>query len=245
MSRYRVRRLAIAALGGLAILAAAAGPAAAHVGVDQDEVAAGSYANLTFTVPHGCDGSPTTAIAVQIPEGITSLTPGVNPSWTIVTETETLATPIDDGEGGQITERVGVVSWTGGSLPDEHLDRFVISVQMPDQPDERLFFPVVQTCERGETAWIEESDGTGAEPEHPAPSVLLTDSEGGGHGAEESGESDESEEASLQSVSSTGEDDDSGTTLMAAGGLGAGLVGLVLAAIALVTARRSARQPTT
>ena len=74
----------IAALGAGAVLALAPALAAsAHVSASASSTAAGSYSIVTFSVPHGCDGSPTTAIEIDIPETILSVTPTVNPNWTI------------------------------------------------------------------------------------------------------------------------------------------------------------------
>ena len=55
-------------------LALAAGPAAlaqAHITTTSDSAVAGAYAVVKVGVPHGCDGSSTTAIAIQIPRGST------------------------------------------------------------------------------------------------------------------------------------------------------------------------------
>ena len=48
---------------------------------------------------------------------------------------------------------------------------------------ETLYFPVIQTCEEGEAAWIEiPAEGEdGEELESPAPSITLTEAEEGGH----------------------------------------------------------------
>src|SRR5690606_13366926 len=53
-----------------AVLTLATPAAVAHVSITPQEAAAGSYAKLTFRVPHGCDGSATKAVRITIPEGI-------------------------------------------------------------------------------------------------------------------------------------------------------------------------------
>ena len=108
-------------------------PASAHVTVTPASTAAGSYTLLTFGVPHGCDGSATTQVAIQIPEAFQTVTPGVNYGWTVEKVTEELATPVPDGEGGEYTERVSEVVYTAKEpLPDDLYDQFLMSVRLPE-----------------------------------------------------------------------------------------------------------------
>lgn len=218
-----MRRYRPAALAALAATLAIAPSAAAHVTVSPGEAAAGGYALLEFTVPHGCEESPTTSIAVKVPDGINAATPEAVPGWTVAKRMQTLDPPVDDGHGGTYAERVDTVTWTGGPLAPDQLTRFALSVRMPDAPGETLGWPVVQTCEQGETGWIEvAADGEDPEAlEHPAPLVTLTAAEG--------------EDADAASGPSSGQVD-------AALGLGAGglLLGAVGLGVALAGRRKSA-----
>ena len=56
-----------------------AAPASAHVTITPSDTAAGAYTVLTVSVGHGCEGSPTTALDIQIPEQILSVTPTLLP----------------------------------------------------------------------------------------------------------------------------------------------------------------------
>src|SRR5690554_4404888 len=91
------------AFGAAAVFAVTAPMAAsAHVTVTPSNTAASSYSVLTFSVGHGCDGSPTTALTFTVPEAIESVTPTVTAGWTIA-ETEntvvyTAAQPLLDGQ---------------------------------------------------------------------------------------------------------------------------------------------------
>lgn len=86
-------------LAGATLLALSAPLAAsAHVEVDPSSTAAGSYSLLTFSLGHGCDGSATTGITIDIPETITSVTPTVNPGWDIDKVTVDQAAPTEDAE---------------------------------------------------------------------------------------------------------------------------------------------------
>jgi uncharacterized protein YcnI len=175
-----MRRHRTAAIAALAATLAVAPQALAHVTVSPSAASADGYALLDFTVPHGCEGSPTTSIAVKVPEGINAATPEAVPGWTVVTTMQKLDPPADDGHGGTIPERVDTVTWTGGPLAADQLTRFGLSVRLPAAAGETLAFPVVQTCEEGETAWIETAaDGERPDDlEHPAPLVTLTAAEG-------------------------------------------------------------------
>jgi len=155
-------------LAGLTV----AGPAVAHIVLAVREASAGSYYKATFRVPHGCDGSPTVAISVELPPGIVVAKPAAKPGWTLEIERERLARPVVN-EGHELTERVRLVRWTGGHLPDDEYDEFSLMVRLPAQQGP-LYFPVTQRCEKGETAWVERPTEGAARPPHPAPSVLLT-----------------------------------------------------------------------
>ena len=60
----------------------------------------------------------------------------------------------------------GVVSWTGGRVPDGTEAEFPIVVRLPATAGTALF-PTVQVTEAGELAWISPDEGEG-EDEHPA-----------------------------------------------------------------------------
>lgn len=165
---------ALAVVG--AVIGLSAGVASAHVTIAEPEHVAGQYTLLTFGVPHGCDGSPTTQVRIKIPESIPQVTPTVNPNWDVDKVMEKLAEPIDGGHGTTLTERVAEVVYTAHSpLPADLRDVFQLSLQAPDLPGETLYFPTVQICVAGESAWVELP--TDAVPESeldlPAPKIRL------------------------------------------------------------------------
>lgn len=175
----------------------AAAPAAAHVTIAPGEAPADGYATLQVQVPHGCDGSPTKAVRVQIPESVPSVTPQVHPGWEVTTEDG----PKDAVElhGETVDSGVKEVSWTAtdaGPLPDERLDVFGMSVKLPaGKAGDPVYFPTVQECVKGESGWIQIPQAGESEDdlESPAPAVVLTASEGehGHSAAAEEGESDD------------------------------------------------------
>jgi uncharacterized protein YcnI len=54
---------------------------------------------------------------------------------------------------------------------------------LPEAAGETVYFPLVQTCEVGESAWIEiPAEGQDSEElALPAPSITLTEATAGGH----------------------------------------------------------------
>jgi uncharacterized protein YcnI len=214
---------------GVAIVAwigLSASPAAAHITDDKEEVVAGGFDAITLTVPHGCEESPTTRLSIQIPEGFTSIGPQVHPGWEISTE--------------QAGEEVSVVTFTGGPLPPHYRDTFTIGFQAPDTPGEMAYWKVIQTCEVGETGWVDEWDGEGEEPEHPAPAFMLVEGDAGHGGGAEEEELEASEGETAAAADGGGDADDGSNTTLSIIALVAGLAGLALGGFALMTARRRA-----
>ncbi|MGJ7441760.1 YcnI family copper-binding membrane protein [Aquipuribacter sp. MA13-6] len=172
----RTARAGLAALLVGAVALATAPSASAHVGVSATSLEPGSYTVVTVSVPHGCEDSSTHTVTIQVPEQILSVTPTVNPSWEVEKVMVDLDEPVDDGHGGQYTERVGEVVYTTDTpLPSDLRDTFELSLKLPDAPGETLAFPTVQTCEVGTAAWVQLSEDPEAELDHPAPTLTLTD----------------------------------------------------------------------
>lgn len=153
-------------------------PAAAHVGLAADTYAAGSTAMVTFGFGHGCGESPTTSLAIQIPEEFTTVLPVYAPGWHIEVEKETLATPVAGSHGQQITERPAVITFTADEPIETGIYAMVtLRVTIPEGLEgETIYFPVIQGCSEGESAWIEiPQDGQDAHDlESPAPSMTIT-----------------------------------------------------------------------
>lgn len=230
-SSARTRTLTFAGVAAGALLAIGAPLAAsAHVGVTPSDTAAGSYALLTFGVGHGCDGSPTTRIAIDIPESIISVTPTVNPNWTI----EKVAT--GEGHDARVTQ---VIYTAITPLEDGLRDTFVLSAKLPDDAvGETLEFPVLQSCAVGETNWSETTVAGEEEPDAPAPFFVVTAaSEGGdGHGAPANSDAT-TDAASETSASPEAPSSDVVARVLGVGGLVVGAIGVVLA---VVTRRNAA-----
>lgn len=239
--RTAARLLAAPAAAGVALLALA-GPASAHVTITPTTTAAGAYTVLTVSVPHGCEGSATTKVAIQIPEDILAVTPTRNPLWDVTKQKKKLAEPVTDAHGNTVTERDAVVVYTAKTpLPDGYRDAFELSLKLPEEEGKTLVFPAIQTCEKGETAWAEVA-AEGQDPEeleHPAPTLTIT-------AAEEEADPAASDAAGTTSAdtedaaASDDESEDEDSNTLGALGLGAGVLGLLAGGAALVQVRRRA-----
>lgn len=125
----------------------------AHIVLEHKSATAGSYYKATFMVGHGCDGSPTTGIEIEMPEAMAVVKPKPKPGWQVTTQTMPQAIPMSL-HGRPVKEIVNRVIWHGGPLPDGHYDEFVVLMQLPNRAG-RLHFKVVQHCETGRSDWIE------------------------------------------------------------------------------------------
>ncbi|GGH98251.1 YcnI family protein [Arthrobacter liuii] len=224
-----------AAAGSAVLLLAAAGGASAHVGVTPDKTDAGSYALLTFGIPHGCDTSPTTKVAITLPQELNDAQPTVNPNWTAEKVTEQFAEPRKLPDGSSITKRTSQIVYTAKTpLSPELRDALVLSVHLPETAGTTLHFPTLQTCESGQTDWSQIA-ADGQDPHDlktPAPSITITGAAGGdGHGASAHG----TEQAAAVT--------DSGADVRSWTGLAAGMGGLVLGGAALFRSRGGRRAP--
>ncbi|MDJ0338000.1 YcnI family protein [Cryobacterium sp. PH31-O1] len=236
--KFTTPLIATSALAAGMLLALAAPLAAsAHVTVTPDATGAGAYTVLNFSTAHGCEGSSTTTMTIDIPKSITSVSPTVNPGWTVEKIDVDLATPIDDGHGNAITTRVGQISYRAATpLPDGFRDTFALSLQLPaDAEGETLEFPVLQTCEVGETNWNETTVPGEDEPALPAPFITVTAATGDAHGHSDADTEAETvathDDAAAATAASA---DDVLARVLGAAGLVVGAVGIVLA----VAARR-------
>jgi uncharacterized protein YcnI len=160
----------------LACLAATSPAAFAHATLERPQAPAGSYYKVVLQVGHGCKGSPTVALRVRIPEGVTSAKPQPKPGWKLAVKRTRLAQPVDAGHGRTVDEVVSEVAWTGGTLADAEFDEFRIMMKLPDRPGATLHIPVVQECTQGVHRWIEipAAGAAATDLKEPAPALLLT-----------------------------------------------------------------------
>ena len=144
----------VSAAATATVVLIAGGITSAHIDPDPIAMQAGTSATVAFKVEHGCDGSPTNDMKFQIPAGVTDAVGDTKDGWTSTVTGDTL-------------------EFKGGPLAADQADHFDITFTAPAQPGD-IRFPVIQTCEQGELAWIEVPVEGAAEPEHPAPTIEIT-----------------------------------------------------------------------
>lgn len=206
------------------------GAAGAHVEMTPSEAKAGKPVDLSFEIPHGCDGAATTSLLVQIPSAASDATATAIKGWKAETSPKTL-------------------TWTGGPLPDQETKDFPFRATIYGKKGDTVLFKVIQKCEGGaSTAWIQAEHG-GEEPEHPAPAVTLTstvvqpanadagsaasEEQAADEGAAETGEPTATDADPASTADDSSDDDNGGKKLLLiiVGGLAIGTVaGIVVRA---------------
>lgn len=244
MARGLRRLVALSgAVGALCLVGAS--PAAAHVSVTAASTAAGAHTVVAVSVPHGCDGSPTTRVSISVPEGIYAVTPTRHPLWKVSKQSVTLDPPVADAHGNEITERVASITYRALTpLPEGYRDVFELALTLPDAEGDNLVFPTVQTCQEGEAAWIEVAEDGGPVDDLalPAPGFTITAAQAAHHTptreAADSGAAAERASGSSTGASTVRGDAIGDTGPVALGALVLGTLGAVLGGSALVLQRR-------
>jgi uncharacterized protein YcnI len=120
-------------------------PSQAHVGLVEPIALAGNYYKASLRVGHGCAGSATNGLIVQVPAGFQGAKPQPKTGWTIATRKT-------------VTNEVVELRWTAASketvLPDDQFDEFAFMGRLPDQAGP-LWVKVLQTCENSQNDWSE------------------------------------------------------------------------------------------
>jgi uncharacterized protein YcnI/copper(I)-binding protein len=171
----------LAALAAYSLMLA--GPAFAHASLTPATAADGATVKVAIAIPHGCDGAPTDTVTVALPEGFVSATPMVKAGWTVdITKGDYQTTYQVHGE--PVTSGALSVTWSGGSVPDDQFDEFVVrgSLQGFDA-ETALPFLVTQKCGSASVTWDQiAAPGENAHAlEHPAPTLAVTTAAAGEH----------------------------------------------------------------
>lgn len=206
---------------GLGLVFVGSGAASAHVTVDPESTAAGSYTVMTVSVPHGCDGEPTEKVRIGLPDELAGVTPSVNPNWKIAAVHE------DDDEDKDVTE----IDYTAKTpLAADQRDSFELSFFLPPETEGKtLTFPTTQECTEGETKWdqVPKEGQSEDDLDSPAPSFTVTAAEA------ESSHGDESTDTSASAEEGAGADE-SASSQSSSAPLTLGIIGVVLGALGLI-----------
>jgi uncharacterized protein YcnI len=153
--------------------------ASAHVRVDPDQATPGSYTTLTFRVPTESATAGTVKLVVDLPTKtpFTSVSYLPLAGWTTTVDTEKLAQPVKTDDG-TITEAPIRVTWTAASgvrIAPGQFQQFTVSAgAVPDTGS--VLLPTHQYYSDGTVVnWDQPTPASGTEPEHPAPTLYITD----------------------------------------------------------------------
>jgi uncharacterized protein YcnI len=129
----------------------------AHVVLAEPKAIAGTYYKATLRVGHGCNGSATQGLIVQVPAGFQGAKPQPKAGWIIAIRKAKLAAPYNS-HGKTVTDDVVELRWTAASkdavLPDDQFDEFAFMGRLPDQAGP-LWVKMLQVCDSGQNDWSE------------------------------------------------------------------------------------------
>jgi uncharacterized protein YcnI len=166
-----IRKLVLGAAGVVCCFAAAS----AHVTLENPQAPIGASYKAVLRVPHGCEGSATTALRIRVPDGMIAVKPMPKPGWKVETVIGKYQKSYDYFHGAKLSEGVIEISFTGGNLPDAYYDEFVFTgfIVGDLEPGKTLYVPVVQECEKGINRWIEIPAAGKSSRDYPEPAPGL------------------------------------------------------------------------
>lgn len=225
---------AVLSLAAVSVLGTATA-ASAHVTANPKTAEQGSYAKVAFRVPNERDDASTTKVIVHLPveHPLSSVSVRPTPGWKVEVEKSKLPEPIK-AHGGELTEAVTKITWSGGKIEPGEFQEFDVSMGRLPTDTDKMIFKADQTYSSGEVVkWEEEPPAEGAEePEHPAP-VLTLLPEGGTEPAGLTAGTKPDENASASS-------DDGTARLLGGLGIAVGVVGIGLGGLGLTRGRNKA-----
>jgi hypothetical protein len=164
----------------LAALAAAclSLPAHAHVTLEKPDANAGQPYKGVLSVGHGCGGTPTISLSVQIPDGVVAVKPMPKAGWTLQTQQGAYPEAVTVF-GQKLTAGTRRITWSGGRVLDSEYDEFVFVGQLAPGVSGPVYLPAVQTCEKGEQRWVEipAAGQSARDLTYPAPVLRIAASE--------------------------------------------------------------------
>lgn len=218
----KTRRGVLVAAFAAGFVLAAPAAAQAHVGVSPDVIAPEGSAVLAFSFTHGCENSPTTALRITMPDGLTSVSPTIDAAWDVAVERA------DNG-------LVSAVTYTATTpIPHDLRGEVTMAVRLGEDAPETLAFPVEQNCETGVNEWVEIAE-EGEDPhdlDSPAPVVTVGDA------ADAASETHGTHASESEAAAPAADPAPAIGIALGSAGLLAGVVALV---IAIRASRRSAR----
>lgn len=134
----------------------------AHASLEKIEAESGSYYKGVMGIGHGCDGSATTKVTIEIPDGVRGVKPMPKAGWQLDIVKEQLAKPYESHDK-TVVEDVRKITWYGNTLEHAHYDEFVFRGQIAVGNSSKLYFPVRQECVVGELNWNQTPESMAAD----------------------------------------------------------------------------------
>lgn len=154
----------------LVLFVCLASAANAHVEFKQSEIDKGKATKVTLVVGHGCGKSPTVKLRVKTPSGVMIKSAPEKSGWAV----DKVAGSSDETftfHGEKASQAVDELVWTGKLDAHDH-GKFMFELELADQlePGQKIYFPVVQECEKGVLRWI---DQEASDDDAPAPFITV------------------------------------------------------------------------
>jgi periplasmic copper chaperone A len=226
-------KLATFILGVVALNCLWCGVASAHVTVSPSSLPRGADdAILTFRVPNESTTAGVVGLHIQFPlaHPIVVLNPEAGSGWTVVVHSTVLPKPITTDDG-TFTSTVSEIDWSGGSIPVGQFGEFNVLAQGLPKDTDRLIFKAVQLYSDGTTVnWIQVPTNAAPDPEHPAPTLVLT---APGHATSGQGTSGTADSSASASTSASAGSVSGGTSSF---DNGLAVAAIILAALAIAVA---------
>lgn len=199
--------------GGLVLAAPLA--ASAHVHIDPEQAQAGTATDVAFSVPNESDTANTTAVRIELPEGVGDVTAQSVRGWSdrVVTS------------GGRATA-VEFTATGDGVGQGASQDLVIRIAEVPSVGS--LVLPVAQTYSDGTVVdWDDPTPASGEEPEHPAPTLYVNDQPPADEDHDEAAAADATETAAASADSSLPLGLSAAALVVAVGALAVGVVALL------------------
>jgi uncharacterized protein YcnI len=141
--------------------------AGAHVSIVSGPALANTTQAITFGVGHGCEGTDTVKVRVQIPAGVTSVRPMASAFG---------AVSVEKDDAGTVT----AVVWQKADALDGDIAYYELAVRLkvPNAPFTTIYFPSQQTCRAADggtssVGWTQLPGADAGINDEPAPALSI------------------------------------------------------------------------
>lgn len=163
-------RTSVASLWVGAAFAVSAGPAFAHIAVSSGPATAGATQVISLGIGHGCEGSDTLRVRVEVPPAVVSVRP---------LNSEFGPAVLELSDAGLVAAVIWEKPEADLLSADTHYSELKLRIRVPDAPFTKLLFPTYQSCRTEDGTELESEWTAIAEGEHesesgPGPAPALT-----------------------------------------------------------------------